>query len=259
MALEIRFDDLKDESWHVQNEQSYVQGDGVSCGPIACLKLMEIYGVLPVGSIETIGESARGYRHVVMDFYNECISRYNDVFKVEIRTKKFLRGKQPQSEEDPIEARTVEAPQSGGFPIETRTVEASQAAMLAVTSPTAKVQWLGQLNCDWVTAQCCVRKAETPDHCTFELDSSSRQCTRPVHFECQLAWETYAKLSHEKKCSSKVCREHHPQYQHWREEQTIKKSKGCGCKKGMCTKNCGCRKKKLSCHSACACNGNCGE
>jgi hypothetical protein len=32
MALEIRFDDLKDESWYVQNKQSYVQGDGVSCG-----------------------------------------------------------------------------------------------------------------------------------------------------------------------------------------------------------------------------------
>jgi hypothetical protein len=117
MALEIRFDDLKDESWYVQNEQSYVQGDGVSCGPIACLKLMKIYGVFPVGSIETIGESARGYRHAVMDYYNECISRYNDVLKVEIRTKKFLRGKQPH-EEDPIEARTVEAPQSGCFPIE---------------------------------------------------------------------------------------------------------------------------------------------
>jgi hypothetical protein len=264
MALEIHFDDLKDESWHVQNKQSYVQDDGVSCGPIACLKLIEIYGVLPVGSIETIGESAPEYRHVVMDFYNECISRYNDVFKVEIRTKKFLRGKQPQSEEDPIKARTVEAPQSGCFPIETRTVEARQAAMLAVPSPTARgkqplseedpikartveapqsgcfpietrtvearqaamlavpsptarVQLLGQLNCDWVT-QCCVRKEETPDHCTFGLDSSSRQCTRPVHFECQLAWETYAKLSHKKKCSSKVCREHHPQYQHWQEE-----------------------------------------
>ena len=41
MVLDISFDDSKDESWHVQNEQSYVQGDGVSCGPIACLKLME--------------------------------------------------------------------------------------------------------------------------------------------------------------------------------------------------------------------------
>jgi hypothetical protein len=55
-----------------------------------------------VGSIEKIGESARVYRHVVMDFYNECVSRYNDVLKVEIRTKKFLHGKQPQSGEDPI-------------------------------------------------------------------------------------------------------------------------------------------------------------
>ncbi len=102
MALEIRFDDSKDESWHVQNKQSYVQGDGVSCGPISCLKLMEIYEVLPVGSIETIGESTPGYRHVVMDYYNynDCVSRYNDVLKVEICTKKFLHGKQPQSGED---------------------------------------------------------------------------------------------------------------------------------------------------------------
>jgi len=163
---------------------------------------MEIYGFLPVGSIERIGESQRGYRHVVMDYYNKCVSRYNDVLKVKIRTKKFLHGKQPQSGEDPIKAHSVDA---------------HEAAMLAVPSPTARVQLLGQSNCDWVT-QCCVRKEETPDHCTFGLDSSSRrQCTRPVHFECQLAWETYAKLLHEKKRSSKVCREHHPQYQHWRE------------------------------------------
>jgi hypothetical protein len=70
--------------------------------------------------------------------------------------------------------------------------------MLAIPSPTARVTLLGRMNCDWVT-QCCVRKEDTPNNCTFGLDSlSRRQCTRPVHFECQLAWETYAKLSHEK-------------------------------------------------------------
>jgi hypothetical protein len=37
----------------------------------------------------------------------------------------------------------------------------------------------------------------------------------------------------------------------------IKKSKGCGCKKGKCGKNCGCKKKNMSCHSGCSCNGNC--
>jgi len=40
MTLEISFDDLK-EPWHVKNKRSYVQGDGVSCEPITCLKVME--------------------------------------------------------------------------------------------------------------------------------------------------------------------------------------------------------------------------
>ncbi len=86
MLLEICFDDLK-EPWHFQNKQSYMQGDGVSCGPIACLKVMEIYGFLQEGSIERLGESILGYWHVVMDYYNECVSRYNNILKVEICTK----------------------------------------------------------------------------------------------------------------------------------------------------------------------------
>ncbi len=85
LVLDISFDDSK-EPWQVKNEQSYVQGDGVSCGPIACLKVMEIYGFLPVGSIETIGESARGYRHVVIDYYNDCVSSQ----WIRIPTVKFL-------------------------------------------------------------------------------------------------------------------------------------------------------------------------
>jgi hypothetical protein len=38
----------------------------------------------------------------------------------------------------------------------------------------------------------------------------------------------------------------------------IKKSKGCGCKRGKCGSNCGCKRTKHKCHSGCACNGNCG-
>ncbi len=67
MTLEISFDVLKEEPWLVKNDHSYVQGDGVSCGPITCLKLMKIYGFIEVGSIKTIRESACGYRNVVMD------------------------------------------------------------------------------------------------------------------------------------------------------------------------------------------------
>ena len=81
-TLGISFDDLKEETWLVINEHSYVQGDGISCGPITCLKLMEIYGFIEVDSIETIGESTRGYWHVVMDYYNGYVSRFDNILKV---------------------------------------------------------------------------------------------------------------------------------------------------------------------------------
>jgi hypothetical protein len=101
---------------------------------------------------------------------------------------------------------TCIAPLSG-FPIAAHTVEARIASMLASPCPPpARLQLLGQLNCDWVS-HCCVRKKETPGSCTL--------CNRPVHYECQLSWERYADLSHEKRLTSPVCREHHPEYQHW--------------------------------------------
>jgi hypothetical protein len=120
---------------------------------------MEIYGIIPVGSIEEIGESDRGYRHVVMDYYNDCVIRFNDVLKVEIRTKKLRIGKQPQSGNDHIKAHTLEAVHSQTARVDTieertleahpieertleahRTLEACKAAMVAVPSPTARVK-----------------------------------------------------------------------------------------------------------------------
>ena len=50
---------------------------------------MKIYGFIKVGSIETIGESARGYRNVVMDYYNDCVSRFNNILKVESLHQKY--------------------------------------------------------------------------------------------------------------------------------------------------------------------------
>jgi hypothetical protein len=37
----------------------------------------------------------------------------------------------------------------------------------------------------------------------------------------------------------------------------IKRTKGCQCKGGLCTKACGCKKKGVTCHSGCSCLGNC--
>ena len=110
---------------------------------------------------------------------------------------------------------------------EAQKLNARMSDMLAVLPPTARMEaspqklearsvppmtrredFLGKLECDWLSHS-CVRKTETPDTCT--------QCNLHVHFQCQLSWERYVDLSHEKKCTSRVCREHHPKYQHWRE------------------------------------------
>ncbi len=66
-----------------------MQGVGVSCGPIACLKLMEIYGFIKEGSIARIGESIHGYRPLVMDYFNYCVRRYNNDLKVKVCTNQF--------------------------------------------------------------------------------------------------------------------------------------------------------------------------
>ena len=58
MTMALDFDDSS--PWMVQLDRSYRQSDGINCGPIACLKVMELYGFLKEGSIERIGESPSG-------------------------------------------------------------------------------------------------------------------------------------------------------------------------------------------------------
>ena len=89
------------------------------------------------------------------------------------------------------EAQKLKARISGmlAVPPPTARMEASPQKLEARSVPpmTRRVDFLEQLKCDWLS-QSCVRKTETPDTCT--------QCNCPVHFECQLSWESYANLSH---------------------------------------------------------------
>ena len=73
--------------WTVCNEASYTQQDGFNCGPLACLKLMEINGRVAKGTIDSIisGGSKKTIRWEVMEYFEECIERYNDDLKVDIR------------------------------------------------------------------------------------------------------------------------------------------------------------------------------
>jgi hypothetical protein len=87
MELEICFEETNTH-WLVYNEQAYIQSDGCNCGPIACLKVMEIYGFLKVGSINVIGDSVEGYQPVVLDYFNSCVMKYNTNLMAEQRKKR---------------------------------------------------------------------------------------------------------------------------------------------------------------------------
>jgi hypothetical protein len=48
---------------------------------------MEIYGLLEEGSIQRLGDSDGGDQHTVMDYFNQCIIKYDEDIKMEPRKK----------------------------------------------------------------------------------------------------------------------------------------------------------------------------
>ena len=84
MVLEIDFDD-GEAPWIVQNERQFKQNDGYNCGPIAMLKVLEIYGWIRVGAIDLIAETPAGYRGFVMNFYMDLQKKYYDSLLAELR------------------------------------------------------------------------------------------------------------------------------------------------------------------------------
>jgi hypothetical protein len=61
--------------------------DGHNCGPIACTKIMEIYGWIVLGSrLPQIGESLGGFSSVVMEFFSAFLTTYDDDLQVELRS-----------------------------------------------------------------------------------------------------------------------------------------------------------------------------
>jgi len=60
-----------------------------------------------------------------MDYYMDCVTRFDSELKVEARNKTSVHGKKPQREEETLEAPTV--------------LVAHEAAMLSESSPTERV------------------------------------------------------------------------------------------------------------------------
>lgn len=84
MFLNISFGN-SDGPWIVTNERQYRQKDGYNCGPIAMLKLLEIYGYIKQGSINAIADTPAGYRGVAMNFFSLLKDKYYSSLLFEMR------------------------------------------------------------------------------------------------------------------------------------------------------------------------------
>jgi hypothetical protein len=81
--------------WIVGHDTSYQQIDGHNCGPIACIKLMEIFGAREPGTIHEIGTDPKHldetYRTLVMNYYESRLKLYDSILKVQFRPLKKMK------------------------------------------------------------------------------------------------------------------------------------------------------------------------
>ena len=89
--LDIQFGN--EAPWIVENSVYLRQKDGHNCGPIACTKVMEVFGYIEEGSMERVGSRVGGYRGVVMNKFADLISKYDHQLCVEMRETVSETGK----------------------------------------------------------------------------------------------------------------------------------------------------------------------
>jgi hypothetical protein len=72
--------------WAMSNKRSYTQEDGHNCGPIACTKIMKIYGWIALGSLPQIGKTPGGFYSVVMEFFPALLTTCDNDLQVALRS-----------------------------------------------------------------------------------------------------------------------------------------------------------------------------
>ena len=288
--------DLSWPDWVVTNYPTIMQTDGYNCGPIACIKVMEVFGLLEHDAITSIANSDEGYRPVVMEYYQHCVTKYKDDLFFQLR-KKTAKSQtlasapnEVPSDEDRDDDHTT-VTRSLALEKRNNKQEASaekeirrcgQAAILNGAAPGAVVT----LKVDYRThshAQgligivfdvkptggvkvCC-------EHGIITHSGGPGVYWVPVdRYVVRAKADEYIPLTDELYMIRCMVLEGRFQertaptisYAKLHAEMIgatspVKQTQGCKCKKGKCSKSCGCRKKKVSCHSGCPCNGNCCE
>ena len=291
MNLKLCFNDL-DDPWVVSNDVNFEQSDYVNCGPLACLKVMDIYGFLGK-SIEDIGKSEGGYRGAVLDYYNNCLDRYNSIIKVELRSrvmeKRIQEAEAAVSTSYPDEVsdhRAASMKKKNNKQQESALKEIKRAggsAIAAGAAPgavvTLKVDYRTHSHAEGLLAiiydvkpdtggilVCCEHGVVT--HTGTKADywvpwdkyivQAKKDVSIPLPSDLQTVRDMV--LSGKFQETSADCPRISYSVYHQSSINAIsppKKTRGCKCRGGKCGKACGCRKKQFSCTSACSCNGNC--
>ena len=286
MKLELCFDDLG-PPWTVVNDQSYKQSDGVNCGPIACLKVMELYGLLESGSIKKIGQDNGGYRRIVMDAYTTFCERYDSALKAQFRTAdklKTIRDK-PETRSTTDIARE-EAMNKKNLKQQTNAKKmmdrAGKAAIDAGAAPgavvTLRVDYRTHSHAQGLIAivynvkktggilVCCehgvITHSGSKGDYWVPVDKYTVVAKKDESIPLTAELAAVRQLVVTGNYKPRNCRT--ISYAKLHEicinaTSPIKRNKGCKCKRGLCGKGCGCRKNGVSCHSGCSCLGNCCE
>lgn len=96
--LEIMFG--SEAPWVVCNSNFIRQKNGHNCGPIACTKVLEVFGYIKASTMSQIETNRGGFRHFVMNKYAELISKYDSSLFVETRMTVDDLGKNVINEQD---------------------------------------------------------------------------------------------------------------------------------------------------------------
>jgi len=305
MTMVLDFNDTS--PWTVRLDISYRQSDGINCGPIACLKVMELYGFLREGSIDRIGESPGGYRHAVMDYYQNCCILYYDALKAEMRTaekmiavrKKFgtdnpkedagavvmekMNAKKPSS--NPTDdARALAMKKKNDKQQASAEKEMKRAGKAAMESGAAsgavvtlQVDYRTHSHAQGLIAIVYSVKEKTGGILVCcEHGVITHSGTKADYWVPGDKYKVVAKKDQEIPLPPKLLAVRNlvlrgeykyktcPRISYGKYHEVsinatspIKRTKGCQCKGGLCTKACGCKKKGVTCHSGCSCLGNC--
>jgi hypothetical protein len=90
-------DEVEGEYWKMKCGTTIRQPDGVNCGPIACMKILELFNSVEIDQ-DTIG--VEHYRSIVIDKFKILLQHHNTDFLVHVRKNQYVRKQKAEHNDD---------------------------------------------------------------------------------------------------------------------------------------------------------------